>query len=274
MTTAPKNTTLPRAMRLENARVLDQKTYPGGQRELVLHEPAISSAIQPGQFVHLRVPNLASSVLRRPFSVFKIDTPRLSILYECVGVGTRAMTRLRPGETVSIMGPLGNGFPTESDKAYPVLIAGGYGVAPLHFLASRLDRKGTVFIGGADGDRVLCAEDFEHIGWRVIPATEDGSLGYSGLVTEALEEWLGEYQRSFETLEFFACGPDGMLRTVSQQAIFLKSKVWVSLDRHMGCGIGACLACVHKIRDGKGDIKWKRVCREGPVFEARQVVWE
>lgn len=260
-------------MNIEQARVLNHEEYSGGYRLLVLEAPSIASLVKPGQFVSLRVPRLDGAVLRRPFSVFRVDKETLSILYKCVGRGTRAMTFMVPGDEASLMGPLGRGFPLDHTNTFPVIVAGGYGVAPLYFLAARIPLKGIVFVGGSTAGDVLCVEEFKALGWDVRVATEDGGLGEKGLVTDVLDSWL-ERREGSPVPEFYACGPDDMLKAVGDRAIAGGWKAWLCLDKHMGCGVGVCLACVQKIRRDEGAETWARVCREGPVFEARQIVWE
>jgi dihydroorotate dehydrogenase electron transfer subunit len=241
-------------------------------RLLEMDAPRISGAVLPGQFIHLLIPQSAGLTLRRPFSVFRGEDGLLSVLYKLVGVGTAAMQALRDGDSVSLMGPLGNGFPPASPGAFPVLVAGGYGVAPLYFLARRMTRRGHLFVGAAKAADLLCLDDFRELGWPVTIATQDGSEGVVGLVTEALDAWLAREGRG-QPLEFFACGPNGMLKAVGDRAINRGDKGWLSLDRHMGCGAGACLACVQKVRKSGSEV-WARVCKDGPIFEARDVVWE
>lgn len=259
-------------MKIESCRVIAHSACAGGYRMIELHAPLIVAEVQPGQFVHVLIPRLAVAVLRRPFSVFGAENDVLRILYKPVGRGTEALALVPPGETLSLMGPLGNGFPLDRTGTVPVLVAGSYGVAPLLFLARRLNARGLLFAGGSSRDHVLAVEDFEAMGWEVHMATEDGSGGVRGLVTAALDRWLAA-RPSDAPPEFYACGPDGMLRAVGERAIAGGWNAWLSLDRHMGCGVGACLACVQKIRRPDGGNAWARVCRDGPVFEARQVVW-
>jgi dihydroorotate dehydrogenase electron transfer subunit len=270
-------------MKLEQARVVGHTERPGDYRVLDLECPPIATAVAPGQFVHLQVPSLPEAVLRRPFSVFRAWGKRLALLYKRVGRGTEAMTRLVPGDAVSLLGPLGNAFPRPAADAWPVVVAGGYGAAPLCFLAQRMRRRGTAFIGAATAAEVVGAGEFRRRGWELRIATEDGSLGRRGLVTEALDAWIaaGRRQRgrppargAAPGVEFFACGPDGMLRAVAERAARMGCGAWLSLDRHMGCGVGACLACVLRVRRDDGKATWARVCRDGPVFEARRIVWE
>lgn len=259
-------------MQMEEARVLEHRQIQGGYRLLELASPGIAPQVRAGQFVHLRVPHLEAAVLRRPFSVYRAEDGRLSILYKDVGRGTVALTHVQPGETVSLIGPLGRAFPQARAGALPVLVAGGYGMAALYLVARGQPVKGLAFFGGKTAADILCVDEFEALGWPVRVATEDGSLGVRGLVTDALDPWLAR-DRGGATPEFFACGPNGMLQAVGERAVRGGWTAWLSMDRNMGCGVGACLTCVQKIRKADGGWEWQRVCREGPVFEARQVVW-
>ena len=261
------------AGRLEDSRVVAQERVGDDYRRLTLRAPGVATSARPGQFVHLRVPGLDAHLLRRPFSMYRITGSDVLLLYKTVGAGTRAMNELKPGDTVSLMGPLGRGFPLDR-AGTPLLIGGGYGAAPLSFLAERLPRKGLVFLGGRTASDVLGLEDFKRLGWPVEIATEDGSLGTTGLVTAVLDRWLDAHGKS-DAPELFACGPDGMLKALAQRAVKRGLTAWLSMDRHMGCGAGVCLACVIRVRkpEGGGEA-WSRVCKDGPVFEAREIVWE
>lgn len=259
-------------MKISDAKVVRQEPLTGGYNLLVLDVPSIASEVKPGQFVHLRIPRFGEAVLRRPFSVYKADQNIITILYKKVGKGTVILQDVRPGEVISLMGPLGNGFPVENDGKLPVLVAGGYGVAPLCLLAGKLSVKGIVFIGGRTSEDILCADDFRNDGWEVRIMTEDGSLGEQGLVTDGIKKWLDEKGSDFDA-ELFSCGPDGMLKAVGDLAISMGWKAWLSLDKHMGCGAGACLACVQRLRVDDGSERLGRVCKDGPVFEAREIVW-
>ena len=261
-------------MNMEQAHVIEHEAYAGGYRLLVVGAPEIAASVRPGQFVHLRVPNLEAAVLRRPFSVFAAEAGRLSLLYKAVGKGTRAMAALRPDAVVNLIGPLGNGFQKPDPERTPVVVAGGYGGAPLLFLARVLGGQGTAFIGGATAEDILCVKDFEELFWPVHSTTEDGSLGSKGLVTAALDEWIDARTSSSPEPEIFACGPEGMLKAVGTRAIAHGWQAWLSLDRRMGCGVGACLVCVQRIQQADGTVTWARACRDGPVFEAREVVWD
>lgn len=252
--------------------VLHQEPLSSGYWLLELDAPALAAAARPGQFVHVRVPGLDGMALRRPFSIFGVRDGVLRLLYKRVGRGTGQMSRLQSGETLQVIGPLGNGFPLEP-QGMPVLVAGGYGVAPLCFLAERLARKGVVLAGGRTADDVLAVEAFERLGWPVRVATQDGSRGERGLVTVLLDRELAQFRDAGERAELYACGPDGMLRAVGERAIGAGCRGWLSLDKHMVCGVGACLACVQNLRREDGTVWIGRVCHDGPIFEAREIVW-
>lgn len=259
-------------MRTEIGTVISHVSMGPEYRVLTVKLPGITREAKPGQFVHLRIAQLHDALLRRPFSIYRVDDQHLSILYKTVGRGTAAMQCLKTGDSLSLIGPLGNGFPLEL-KAHtiPVLVAGGYGVAPLFFLARRLPHKGVLFVGGAKAADILLTGEFEQLGWDVRIATDNGSLGTQGLVTAPLDAWLKEIPAG-SSPEFFACGPNGMLKAVGDRALHGHWNAWLSLDRHMGCGVGACLACVQKVRLN-GQETLARVCKDGPVFEAREVIW-
>ena len=156
-------------------------------------------------------------------------------------------------------------------KGRPVLVAGGYGMAALYMVARDLPVNGHAFFGGASAQDILCVDEFEALGWTVHVATEDGSLGTKGLVTDVLDTWLAD--EGGGDVEFHVCGPHGMLKAVSDRAMQHECTAWLSMDRNMACGVGACLTCVVKVHKDD-DWAWARSCKEGPVFECREVIWE
>ena len=244
-----------------------------GYRFLELEAPRLADALAPGQFVHVRVPGLEPTALRRPFSVFDADGGRVTLLYKVVGRGTAALARVRVGEAVDVMGPLGHGFPATS-AGVPLLVGGGYGVAPLHFLAKRLkDPRTILFVGGRTKDDLLALDRFAALGVDVRTATNDGSAGVKGFVTEPLDDALIELRQKEEPFELFTCGPDGLLKAVAMRATGTGMPGWISMDRHMVCGVGACFACIQKIRMPNGDVFNARCCVNGPVFKAEDIVW-
>ena len=263
-------------MLLEDAKVLSRERLKGDYFFLRLRAPGIAAGAAPGQFVHLRVPALEATALRRPFSICDADvkTGSLDILYKEVGRGTRAMDALREGDSVNLMGPLGNTFPMPRADETPVFVAGGFGVAPLLFLAKRFkaiqEAQGGVrkpmslLVGGRSAEDILLADEFAQIGVATSICTDDGSLGEKGFVTVALDKRLDE-----KGLVLYCCGPDALLRAVDERAQARGLSAWLSLDRRMGCAVGACLGCVVKMKRER----MLRVCKDGPVFGSGTVEW-
>ena len=242
-----------------------------GYRYLRLAAPRIAASAQPGQFVHLKVPGLEAGALRRPFSIFNADAGDglLELLYKTVGRGTAAMGRIAAGDEIDVLGPLGRGFPSVC-RGEALLVGGGFGVAPLYFLARKLVAAADVklFVGGRTAADLLAVDRFRALGVGVFTATNDGSSGVKGLVTDPLDDYLISLREAGKSFELFACGPDPMLRAVALRATGTGSRGWISMDRHMICGVGACYACIQKTVRGNS-----RCCVEGPVFEAKDLVW-
>ena len=254
----------------ETCKVLEHEDIGAGYRRIVFAAPEVSATAEPGQFVHVKVPGLEESALRRPFSIFNAEDGRLELLYKTVGRGTAAMNPLVPGDEVCVMGPLGHGFPKKCSGA-PLLVGGGFGVAPLYFLARVLKGAGLapkLFVGGRTKADLLALHRFASLGVEVFPATNDGSAGVKGLVTDPLDDELIRIRSVGGGFELFACGPDPMLKAVAMRATGTRSKGWISMDRHMVCGVGACYACIQKTVRGNS-----RCCIEGPVFAAEDLVW-
>ena len=266
-------------MRQEKSTVTEHHNFQGDYRILRLASPGVGPLVKPGQFIHLEVPRLGDRILRRPFSIFQADDEGVAILYKAVGRGTEAMTAIQTGDTLDIIGPLGNGYPDADPVKTPVLVAGGYGNAALYILAQRLEKKGIAFFGGRSATDILLVKEFEALGWEVRPATDDGSLGVKGLVTDAFDPWVeqrgaGSGKPGGEDLELFACGPNPMLKAVGERAEARGFTAWLSMDENMACGVGACLTCVIKRRTADGGWAWARCCKDGPIFESREILWE
>jgi len=257
----------------EKARILEHVEIGSGYRRLVVAAPRLAAELEPGQFVHVRVPTLESSALRRPFSVFDADDGKVTLLYKTVGRGTAALNRAQADEEVSALGPLGHGFRLKCDGV-PLFVGGGYGIAPLHFLARRFVAaaglpRPVLFVGGRTKADLLALDRFKAMGIEVKAATNDGSAGVRGLVTAPLDDALADLRHRGKSFELFACGPDGMLKAVAQRATAVGARGWISMDRHMVCGVGACYACIQKTVRGNA-----RCCIEGPVFAAEDLIWD
>lgn len=241
---------------------------------LVLRAPAIAPLIQPGQFAHVRILPLKDALLRRPFSIFQAGNDWFSILYKTVGKGTDALARMRAGEEVSVIAPLGHGFTVpQPGGETPLLVAGGYGMAAMFLLAQRSPQKGIVFVGGRRRVDILCGKEFAALGWQVRVTTEDGSHGEKGLVTHPLLAEVRSQKPKVRSPKLFACGPTGMLKAVGKIAEDFNLPCELSMDEHMCCGTGVCLTCVIPIKSGDG-WEYQRTCTEGPVFDSRDIVWE
>lgn len=258
----------------EICKVLEHTDIGSGYRYLALEAPRIVAASEPGQFVHVKVPALEMSALRRPFSIFNAENGKLELLYKTVGRGTAALNGAKAGDTLEVMGPLGHGFPTTC-SAVPLLVGGGFGVAPLYFLARMLLKRGEnapvpkLFVGGRTKTDLLALDRFEKLGVEIHPATNDGSAGVKGLVTDPLDDEMIALKNAGKPFELFACGPDPMLKAVALRATGANVSGWISIDRHMICGVGACYACIQKTVRGNS-----RCCIEGPIFRAEDLVWE
>jgi dihydroorotate dehydrogenase electron transfer subunit len=258
-------------MKQEKTTVVEHHNFQGEYRILRLAAPETGPLVRPGQFLHLQIPQLGERILRRPFSIYQAGPEDVAVLYKAVGRGTEAMRHLAVGDEVNIIGPLGNGYPHADRSKMPVLVAGGYGNAALFILAQRMEKKGIAFFGGRSAIDILLVKEFETLGWDVRPTTDDGSMGTQGLVTAAFDPWMEEQEKS--NIELFVCGPNPMLKAMGDRAIEHNFTAWLSLDKNMACGVGACLTCVIKRRTADG-WEWARCCKDGPIFESREIIWE
>lgn len=248
--------------------------------ELAFAFPELARLAQPGHFVTLTPIQNGPPLLRRPFSIQRVSPDgEVRLLVKIVGAGTRALAELRPGQTVDVLGPLGAGvFQVSPQTTRPIFVAGGVGIAPFLFLADRLrdrpDLRPALIFGGRGAADLVTRERFEALGLDCRYTTEDGSLGRRGLVTDELRARLADSPA--EATEVFACGPLPMLRAVALLCREVAVPCQVSLESQMACGLGSCRGCVvPTISDPTGHgIPYQRVCYEGPVFAANQIVWE
>ncbi|MCK4352370.1 dihydroorotate dehydrogenase electron transfer subunit [candidate division WOR-3 bacterium] len=230
---------------------------------LTLEDQHIAKTAKPGQFVSIRVTNSYEPLLRRPFSIHGVDKNKFKIIYKVVGLGTKILSHYKQGEELDVIGPLGNGFETKNYKNL-TLLAGGIGIAPLYFLATQEKEKNlTILIGAKSKSQLLCKTEFSKLG-KLLIATEDGSSGKKGLVTDLLTSHFSLPTSHFSVI--FACGPFPMLKFVRDYAIKHKIPCQLSLEGHMACGIGVCLGCAVSSKNG-----YKYVCKDGPVFWANEI---
>ena len=245
------------------AQVLSQARLSEDVYDLWIQAPEIVREAKAGQFVSVYSRD-GAHLLPRPISICELNRAEgsLRLVYRTVGYGTREFSRLAGGDTLEILGPLGNGFPLTEKKA--MLIGGGIGIPPMLELAKELTGEKEIVAGYRDA--LFLKDDLEQYG-RVTVATEDGSAGVHGNVLDAVRE----KQLSAEVI--YACGPSPMLRAVKAYAAENGLECWLSLEEKMACGIGACLACVCQSRevDGHSHVHNKRICKDGPVFAAEEV---
>jgi dihydroorotate dehydrogenase electron transfer subunit len=252
---------------VEICRVRKITTDQEGIYRLRLEAPAIASSVRPGQFVHLRLPELEAHMLRRPLSVFDADPQNgtVDLLFQVIGEGTRHLSTLEPGTRIDAIGPLGSGWNPPQDLGNVLLVAGGVGLAPLNMLARNLCTRSEVFlvVGAQTGER-LVLPSFKDWHLTVAQTTDDGSVGSRGFVTDLARGLLEKTRFGY----IATCGPEPMQRIVASLAREFGVPCEVSLERRMACGIGACLSCVVQTTGGQ-----KRACIDGPVFDAGEVVW-
>jgi dihydroorotate dehydrogenase electron transfer subunit len=248
----------------------------------------------PGQFIHIRCSPFNDPLLRRPLSIHELTPETVGVLYRVVGKGTDLLSKRKRGETLDVIGPLGCGFRTKPAGEPVVIVAGGMGVAPLLFLAQSLmnvdrdieakqvppqnrlaslplrQRDVRVLIGAKTKEFILCEEEFRKLGCSVDIATDDGSYGQKGYVSSLFEESI----RKKKPGQVFVCGPNAMLKEIAIVSARRAVECQVSFENQMGCGVGVCLGCVIKTRERDGISGYRRVCRDGPVFDARTVLWD
>ncbi len=253
---------------------------------LRLHAPELARAIRPGQFLMLRLPGSTDPLLGRPFALYDTaldaqgQAAAVDVVYLVVGKVTGRMAALRPGDGVEVWGPLGNGFPALSGVEHVGLVAGGIGQTP--FLAYVRDLLGqrtygsrqagravqrvSLYYGVRTADLAAGVDDFRAAGAAVHLASDDGSLGFRGFVTQLLEQ-------QGPPRHLIGCGPEPMMNALAALARRWNVPCHLSLETPMACGVGVCFSCVTRVRM-EGGWDYRRVCVEGPVFDAAQLVWD
>jgi dihydroorotate dehydrogenase electron transfer subunit len=250
----------------EMCRIISHKEIAQSIYELTIKGKLTGEITSPGQFVHIKVSDSLDPLLRRPISISSFDKEngQLTMIYRKEGKGTSMLAEKKPGMEIDVLGPLGNGFPVaetgEGETA--LLVGGGIGVPPLYELSKQLTAKGIKVIhilGFQTASAMFYESEFLKNGETYV-ATVDGTYGMKGFVTDVITE----KEIHFDCL--YACGPTPMLKALEQR--FPGKKVYLSLEERMACAVGACFACVHKTPDGS----YKKVCSDGPVFRAGEVI--
>ncbi len=220
----------------------------------------------------LRVSDTLDPLLARPFGISAVmSRSSIEIVYRVVGKGTMRLTTSKAGQTLSLLGPLGKGFPLPDKKTMPVLIAGGSGFPPLYFLAQRAGSRAHLFLGARNKACLPPASivrSFKECADKVHIATDDGSAGVQGTSTDILNTFLTKIEQKSHII-LYACGPHAMLAAASRIAAEHAIPCYVSMEERMACGLGACMGCSIPMKAGG----YKRACKEGPVFDSREIDW-
>ncbi len=250
----------------ENALIQSVQEIASNIFQLSFVSPAISSTAIPGQFVNVRTEDSNVPLFRRPFSIFNVERNVVSIIFNTVGIGTSLLSRKRPGNLIDVLGPLGHGtFPLRNEPDSTLLIvAGGLGIAAFPFFTSRvIGNPNIVTFAGARTSAQVVRAGLKN----VHVATDDGSEGFRGTVVDLLKEYLAKHPP--ERAHMFSCGPSAMMRAVSAIAREKEIPCHLALECEMACGVGLCQGC--PVETLNGEKKYRLVCKEGPVFDARDV---
>ncbi len=262
------------------AKIIDNKEVAPAVFKLSIAAPQIARRAKPGQFLEIKVNDTYQPLLRKPLGInsIKFNKGQIDILYKVVGKGTQALSKRKKGENLDILGPLGKGFDYKSrlvKHKTKILIGGGIGVAPLLFLAEKIQSHQAtkpqrhqllVIIGANNKNQLLCEKEFKGLGCDVKIATDDGSKGLKGTATELLRHLLSNTEPRQSVI--YVCGPKPMLKAVSAIGQKYCSSCYGLLEEYMACGTGACFGCVVLTEAG-----FKRVCKDGPVFELGSIEW-
>ena len=258
--------------RLHQALIISHKPVGRGYYRLVLKAPEAAAAALPGQFVMLRVSDNLDPLLARPFGISSVPSKTsIEIVYRVAGRGTTLLTGVEAGHTLNLLGPLGIGFPLPDKNVTPVLVAGGSGFPPLHFMAQRVGSHAHLFLGARNKECLppsSIMKNFKDSLSGIHIATDDGSAGVQGLSTDILNAFLVKRDPTLP-LVLYACGPHAMLSAVRTIAADHSITCYVSMEERMACGLGACMGCSIPMKTGG----YKRACKEGPVFDSREIDW-
>lgn len=238
--------------------------------ELTVCGELVTKMTAPGQFVHIKVNRGIDPLLRRPISICDVDleSKQLTMLYRADGKGTKLLSERSVHEKIDILGPLGTGFPVDEAKSgeTALLVGGGIGVPPLYYLSQKLRENGVNVVhvlGFASKKDVFYEEKFARLGATYV-ATVDGTYGMKGFVTDVIEE------KRIEFDVLYSCGPIPMLRALEEK--YKNKRGFISLEERMGCGIGACFACVCHLQNDPTGTSYKKICSDGPVFPLGEVI--
>ena len=252
----------------EQSKLLYKAEIAPGIFNFTLAAPKIAAAAAAGQFVTVLCEGFE---LRRPISLCGFDAASgiLRLVFEVRGKGTAWLAQRQAGEYLSLVGPLGHGFSLLEPDKKVLLVGGGIGTPPLLPVARHYGGNAAVITGFRNAASAILQEDFKAVGAQTILCTDDGSAGFHGFTTQAMEQHLAEAGCAV----VYTCGPKVMMKRVAEQAREKGIPCWVSMEGRMACGVGACLGCACKTKDENGDPRMARVCLNGPVFDAQEVDW-
>lgn len=222
----------------------------------------------PGQFYMIEVNRGNDPLLKRAFSLFRRTPDGFQLLYRIQGRGTALLREMKRDDAVSVLGPLGSHYPLPSEEQLPLVIAGGIGIASVFPFLLAHQKKAAVFYGARSAADLFLLDELRNIAKEVYISSDDGTLGEKGTVVARLDRYLSDNRRDIGRYVVYACGPQVMLKAVSGLAAAQGIAAYVSLEEHMACGLGACLGCVVMTTGG-----YQRVCKEGPVFRAEDIIW-
>ena len=265
---------------LVDTKVILQERVGSGFYCMELLAPEIVQKAKPGQFVHIQVNRVLEPLLRRPISIHNIDRDKgtLKLLYQVVGKGTEILSKAVIDQSLSVLGPLGKGFTLPDSGQKVIVVGGGIGIAPLLFLLKELTARSIsveVYLGARSKEFLLALQEINSLGFSPKVATEDGSMGYHGKITALMEKDFSDNNNSVGQAMVYACGPKPMLKSLAKLLLIKDFPFEVSLEEHMGCGVGACLSCACKIKASNEEgYLYRHVCVDGPVFDGKEVVWD
>ena len=226
---------------------------------------------EPGQFYMLQASDNLDPLLKRPFSIFSFDEKCLQFLFRIKGKGTSYISRSGAGNIINIIGPLGNGFPAPHGEF--IVAAGGIGIAPLMPLLKRFDKRAFLFFGARNSNELVMLDAARELAMDSFFSTDDGSKGRKGVITRLLADFI-ESNPAYKKLPVYCCGSAPMLKALSGIIERYNMTCHASVEEYMACGVGACLGCIVKIKSEEANgFSYKRVCKEGPVFNLKDVVW-
>jgi len=234
---------------------------------MVVRAPQIALDARPGQFVHIRCDAGYNPLLRRPMSIGTVKNDQLTLIYALHGVGTRMLSKLKPGDNIDLIGPLGSGFTQPDPAVTAIFVAGGIGIVPILFLYDTLPANTTAhFILGVRSIEYMPISEKDVAQRNIQISTDDGSIGLHGNVIQLLERIVGE--SAGKSIMIYGCGPGPMLVALKEFCLYHSLPAEISLEVPMGCGVGACQSCAVVRSDGKG---YYLVCRDGPAFPIEKI---